>query len=239
MLQMSEIFVQPQHEVCEQHSSHRRALGIGGRLHHCPGTALGISRNALAHACKVGRLERIAHGAYRLSGAPSSETDELGAIWKLTASTAFSWERQAKWDGVAVGGSTAAWLLGIGDFHLSPYRIYAPERINSKIESARFGVRNVDEGDMTWMGRTACHPRRENACRSVSRLRGPVSCRRRLPRRRGPRPHRLCEAWQPARRARRKQTASGPARAPRKSPLRIRPERPIMKSLFLIKQMHH
>ena len=113
---------------------------------------LGISRNALSHACKVGRLERVAHGAYRLSGAPSSETDELAAIWKLTASTAFSWERQAKWDGVAVGGSTAAWLLGIGDFHLSPYRIYAPERINSKIESARFGVRNIDEGDMAWMG---------------------------------------------------------------------------------------
>ena len=33
-----------------------------------------------------------------------------------------------------------------------PYRIYAPERINSKIESARFGVRNVDEGDMAWVG---------------------------------------------------------------------------------------
>ena len=27
---------------------------------------LGISRNALSHACKVGRLERVAHGAYRL-----------------------------------------------------------------------------------------------------------------------------------------------------------------------------
>lgn len=36
---------------------------------------LSISRNALSHACKVGRLERVAHGAYRLSGAPSSETD--------------------------------------------------------------------------------------------------------------------------------------------------------------------
>lgn len=32
---------------------------------------LGISRNALSHAYKVGRLERVAHGAYRLSGAPS------------------------------------------------------------------------------------------------------------------------------------------------------------------------
>ena len=26
-------------KYAKQHSSHRRALGIGGRLHHCPGTA--------------------------------------------------------------------------------------------------------------------------------------------------------------------------------------------------------
>lgn len=81
---------------------------------------LGISRNALSH------------GAYRLSGAPNSETDELAAIWKLTASTAFSWERQAKWDGVAVGGSTAAWLLGIGDFHLSPTASTRPSASTQK-----------------------------------------------------------------------------------------------------------
>lgn len=68
---------------------------------------LGITRNALAHACKVSRLERVAHGAYRLAGAPSSSTDELAAIWKLTSPSAFSWERQAEWDGVAVGGATA------------------------------------------------------------------------------------------------------------------------------------
>lgn len=112
---------------------------------------LGIARNALAHACKVGRLERVARGAYRLTGSPRSATDELAAIWKLTAPAAFSWERQAQWDGVAIGGATAARLLGIGDFHLSPYRIYAPRRINSRIEAARFGVRAIDEEDVAWM----------------------------------------------------------------------------------------
>lgn len=112
---------------------------------------LGITRNALAHACKVSRLERVAHGAYRLAGAPSSSTDELAAIWKLTSPSAFSWERQAEWDGVAVGGATAARLLGIGDFHLSPYRIYAPRRINSRIAGVSFGVRAIDEDDIAWM----------------------------------------------------------------------------------------
>lgn len=113
---------------------------------------LGISRNALAHACKVGRLERIAHGAYRLTGTPSSITDELTAIWKLTAPAAFSWERQVGWDGIAIGGTTAARLLEIGDFHLSPYRIYAPKRINCRIEAASFGVRAIGESDVVWIG---------------------------------------------------------------------------------------
>lgn len=111
---------------------------------------LGIGRNALAHACKVGRLERVARGAYRLAGAPSSSTDELAAVWKLTAPAAFSWERQAHWDGVAIGGTTAARLLEIGDFHLSPYRVFAPQRINSRNEAARFGVRDIDEVDIIW-----------------------------------------------------------------------------------------
>ena len=39
---------------------------------------LGISRNALSHACKVGRLERVAHGAYRLSGAPRAAPPPRG-----------------------------------------------------------------------------------------------------------------------------------------------------------------
>lgn len=122
---------------------------------------------ALTRFCKLAAYCPTQHGKARSSRSSCSVFNDRGAqepaiirkllldqiqIWKLTASTAFSWERQAKWDGVAVGGSAATWLLGIGDFHLSPYRIYAPERINSKIESARFGVRNVDEGDMVWMG---------------------------------------------------------------------------------------
>ena len=69
---------------------------------------LDITRNALAHACAVGRAERICHGAYRLTGTPALETDELTAIWKLTKPSLFTWERQRTWDGIAIGGHTAA-----------------------------------------------------------------------------------------------------------------------------------
>lgn len=55
------------------------------------------------------------------------------------------------WDGIAIGGSTAASLQDLGDFYLSPYRIYAPRRINSRAESASFAVRRVDPDDVSWI----------------------------------------------------------------------------------------
>ena len=108
-------------------------------------TRTGILRDALHDAAASGRIEQIAHGAYRLVGSGSEQTDELVAAWKLTAPDRFTHEKAqaGAWDGVAVGGATAASLLGIGDFHLSPYRIYAPRRINSRNKAASFAVRKV------------------------------------------------------------------------------------------------
>lgn len=62
----------------------------------------------------------------------------------------------ASWDEIVIGGSTAASLQEIGDFHLSPYRIYAPRRINSCIATASFATasfvtRPVNHSDVTWV----------------------------------------------------------------------------------------
>lgn len=57
----------------------------------------------------------------------------------------------AAWDGIAIGGTSAACILGIGDFWLSPYRIYARKRINSRIAEVSFAVRVVDEEDIAWV----------------------------------------------------------------------------------------
>lgn len=114
---------------------------------------LGITRNALSQAVASGRAERIMHGAYRLAGSQSDFTDELAAIWKLTAPSAFTHERMQieNWDGIAIGGSTAASLQELGDFYLSPYRIYAPQRINPRVKSANFAIRKIDIEDVTWI----------------------------------------------------------------------------------------
>lgn len=114
-------------------------------------TRLGITAKALFQAAASGRAERIAHGAYRLAGTPATERDHVAAIWKLTAPAKFTHERMAAWDGIAIGGASAASILGIGDFWLSPYRIYAPKRTNSRKAEASFAVRSVEECDIAWV----------------------------------------------------------------------------------------
>ncbi len=113
---------------------------------------MGIPRDALHDAAESGRLERVMHGAYRLVGSGLAQQDELVAIWKLTAPSLFAYERMRPdaWDGIAIGGSTAASLQGLGDFFLSPYRIYAPRRINSRNKVASHAVRRVPREDVSF-----------------------------------------------------------------------------------------
>lgn len=114
---------------------------------------LGIPRNVIAKACKAGRLVRITHGAYRMAGVPASQLDDLAALWKLTDPAKMTHERLQidAWDGIAIAGSTAASILGIGDFHLLSYRILAPKRINSRNAEARFGARKVFRNDVSFI----------------------------------------------------------------------------------------
>lgn len=113
---------------------------------------LGIPRAALSNAQKSSKIIRVAHGAYRTAATQSAFTDELAAIWKLTNPKRMSYERmkESAWDGIAIAGATAASLLGIGDFYLTPYRILAPQRINSRNAEAHFGTRQIAREDITF-----------------------------------------------------------------------------------------
>lgn len=114
---------------------------------------MGIGRNALSNGCSSGRIERIMQGAYRLAGSKETHYDELIAIWKLTSPAKMSHERikPSAWDGIAVGGTTAAHILGIGDFYLSPYRLYGPQRFNSRNKSLRFSIREVARNEVSFI----------------------------------------------------------------------------------------
>lgn len=110
----------------------------------------GISRDILAKSCVAGKLERVAHGAYRSSAVTSSQTDELAAAWKLTAPKKLLHERMSRssWDGIAVGGTAAAALNEIGDFYLTPIRMYSSQRFQTKNPIVRISTRHIDWEDV-------------------------------------------------------------------------------------------
>ena len=114
---------------------------------------MGIPRNALSNGCASGRIERIVQGAYRLMGSQETPYDELVAIWKLTAPSKMSYERikPSDWDGIAIGGTTAANILGIGDFYLSPYRLYTPKRFNTRNKSVQSSMREIAREEVSFI----------------------------------------------------------------------------------------
>lgn len=50
-----------------------------------------------------------------------------------------------------MSGTTAANLQQMGDFYLSPYRMTAPMRINTRNESLSFAKREIAEQDIVWL----------------------------------------------------------------------------------------
>lgn len=151
MLQTSEYFIQLRHDLFGPHNSNERALIVRGRVHYSTGaTPRNTPRRPRARLRGRTGGAHLPRRLYRLAGTQSRETDALAAIWKLTDPARFTWERQAEWDGVTVGGTTAASLQGIGDFFASPYRIYAPSRINSRLEAAAFAARAINAEDVSW-----------------------------------------------------------------------------------------
>lgn len=111
----------------------------------------GIPRDALSNACSTGVIRRISQGAYQLVGVRTSENDELLAIWKSTHPDRFSEERIADqdWDGICVGGETAASMWGSDSSTREPYRFYSPKRFNSRKKTASFKKRAIDVADVT------------------------------------------------------------------------------------------
>ncbi len=125
------------------------ARSEGGVFTVAQAARLGVPRDALSHAARKGTLERVVRGAYRMASSPAGELDLAAALWKLTNPAAFTHERLASWDGVVVGGATAACALGFGDLYPYPCRIYAPRAIRSTLPEMSAAVRRVDERDVT------------------------------------------------------------------------------------------
>lgn len=113
---------------------------------------LGIPRYALSYAVKAHNLEKVAHGAYRLVSSIDDGLDGVRAAYKLTDPSKFTHERiGGAFDGIVVSGKTAAYMLGIGNYHADPYSIITSVRFNSRRKNVMFRTAAITPREVVWL----------------------------------------------------------------------------------------
>lgn len=98
--------------------------------------ATGMAWSTLARmAAEGGLVERVAHGVYRLRGAPVAEHLELRAAWLQLAPDVPSWERTA--DTGVVSHRSAATVYGLGHLAADAHEFTLPIRRQTRRPDVR------------------------------------------------------------------------------------------------------
>ena len=127
------------------------AAGQWGLFTTAQARARGVSRANLSHRERDGRLERLAHGVYRLGGVPVAPLDDLRAAWMSTEPMVLAWER-ASTPRVVVGGAAAAAVHECGDINPVPYRLITSERRQTQRTDIVYSRRRLDSRDVVVIG---------------------------------------------------------------------------------------
>lgn len=109
------------------------------------GEAAGVSAATLQRLAGTGGgLERLAHGVYRLAGAPLPDHAELRAAWLQLAPEIPAWQRTPE-QGV-VSHRSAARLYGLGDLPADRHEFTLPVRRQSRRADVRLHHRALSPG---------------------------------------------------------------------------------------------
>jgi len=101
----------------------------------------GVSQATLQRLVKAGILDRVAHGVYRLTGAPPPDYLGLRAAWLQLAPEVPAWERTPE-QGV-ISHRSAAGLYGLGHLPADRHEFTLPERRQSRRSDVRLHRRAV------------------------------------------------------------------------------------------------
>lgn len=101
----------------------------------------GVSQATLQRLAKTGILDRVAHGVYRMTGAPPPDHLDLRAAWLQLAPEVPAWERTPE-QGVVSHRSAAA-LYGLGHLPADRHEFTLPERRQSRRSDIRLHHRAV------------------------------------------------------------------------------------------------
>lgn len=97
----------------------------------------GVGNTSLARLTQDGRLERVAHGVYRVRGAGESGHLGLRAAWLQLAPEIPAWARLDDPDVAIVSHASAASLYGVGDLRADVHEFTLPRRRQTRRRDVR------------------------------------------------------------------------------------------------------
>ncbi len=108
---------------------------------------VGVSRKQLSRMASSGALERVAHGVYRMAGAPPQDNEAIYATW-LALGGATNPRTESGVASVVAAGVTAAVIHGLGDFFLDRFDFMVPARRGTRLPGVRLRVRRLTRDEV-------------------------------------------------------------------------------------------
>jgi len=109
----------------------------------------GVARATVQRLADDSVLERVAHGVYRLAGAPIPDHIELRAAWLQFAPNVAAWARTAE-QGV-VSHRSAASIYGLGHLPADCHNFTFPARRQSRRPDVRIHRRSLASEQYVWL----------------------------------------------------------------------------------------
>ena len=109
--------------------------------------AAGVARKQLVRMAASGAIERVAHGVYRMAGAPPQAHEAIYATW-LALGGAAAVRTASGVSPLVAGGVTAAVVHDIGDFFLDGLDFIVPSRKGTRLPDIRLRIRHVGPEDV-------------------------------------------------------------------------------------------
>lgn len=109
----------------------------------------GASPQVMARLARAGQLERLAHGVYRLGGAPRSQHEDLRAAWLALDAGRSPADRIAGNGLEVVSHRSAAVVLALGDVEADVHEFTVPGRRQTRRDDVVFHRGAVSQTDWT------------------------------------------------------------------------------------------
>lgn len=108
---------------------------------------LAVRPSELTRLVALGSLERVAHGVYRLRGAPLPDHLDLRAAWLRLDPAQPAWKRIQEPDVAVVSHRSAASLYGVGDLPPDVHEFALPVRRQSRRPDVRLHRETLTDED--------------------------------------------------------------------------------------------